>query len=312
MSPVAEPRRHLGVGAAFSVLVQGGPLIAGATLSIVLARTIGPSANGRFALLGTLVGLVELVFSLGLVGRNRVRGQPAPLVGPAGVPHAATPRRSRSAWRASASASASSRSCTTRSSAAFSTSLAIVALTSLPLVLAYVYADSILLARERYEGYAGLELSHSATFFVVGAGLAIPVRGHRRRRRAPCSGGRRRASSARFCSHAKPLATPCVDRGWFAWAGDPLRPAELGCEPPAADQLPLRRPDPRRLRSRARRRRLFRRADADEHGVGVAAGTADGAVPARGKPRRSDARGRDERARNRTRGSRRRFATASC
>src|SRR5437763_11775511 len=66
MPPVTEPRRHLGVGAALSVLVQGGPLLAGATLSIVLARTIGPSANGRFTLLGTLAGLLELVFSLSL------------------------------------------------------------------------------------------------------------------------------------------------------------------------------------------------------------------------------------------------------
>jgi O-antigen/teichoic acid export membrane protein len=163
----------LGVGAAFSVLVQGGPLIAGATLSIVLARTIGPSANGRFALLGTLVGLLELVFSLSLS---------------AGIIHEVSRRR----W----SVRQAFRTCYTAALAlglaafgvglgifallhdsvfgGISTSLAVVALMSLPLVLAYVYADAILLARERYEGYAGLELSHSATFFVVGAGLAIP------------------------------------------------------------------------------------------------------------------------------------------
>src|SRR5205823_3535719 len=55
-----------------------------------------------------------------------------------------------------------------------STSLAVVALASLPPVLAYQFADSILLARERYEGYAALELSHSATLLVIGAGLAVP------------------------------------------------------------------------------------------------------------------------------------------
>src|SRR5205823_5381660 len=53
-----------------------------------------------------------------------------------------------------------------------STSLAVVALASLPPVIAYQFADSILLARERYEGYAALELSHSATLLVIGAGLA--------------------------------------------------------------------------------------------------------------------------------------------
>jgi len=170
---MAEPRRHLGVGAAFSVLVQGGPLIAGATLSIVLARTIGPSANGRFALLGTLVGLLELVFSLSLS---------------AGIVYEVSRRR----W----SVRQAFRTCYTAALvlglAAFgvglgiftllhdsvfdgiSTSLAVMALISVPPVLAYLYADAILLARERYEGFAGLELSHSATFLVVGAGLAIP------------------------------------------------------------------------------------------------------------------------------------------
>lgn len=170
---MAEPRRHLGVGAALSVIVQGGPLLAGAVLSIVLARTIGPSANGRFALLGTLVGLLELVFSLSLS---------------AGIIYEVS-RRRWSVWQAF-------RTCYSAALvlglAAFGvglgifallhesvfggtpTSLAVVALMSVPPVLAYVYADAILLARERYEGFAGLELSHSATFLVVGAGLAVP------------------------------------------------------------------------------------------------------------------------------------------
>ena len=170
---MAEPRRHMGVGAALSVLVQGGPLLAGATLSIVLARTIGPSANGRFALLGTLAGLLELVFSLSLS---------------AGIVYEVSRRRwsVRQAFRTCYAAAF------VLGLAAFvvglgifallhhsvfggiSTGLAVVALMSIPPVLAYLYADAILLARERYEGYAGLELSHSATFFVVGAGLAVP------------------------------------------------------------------------------------------------------------------------------------------
>ena len=170
---VVEPRRPLGVGAALSVLVQGGPLIAGAALSIVLARTIGPSANGRFALLGTLAGLLELVFSLSLS---------------AGIVYEVSRRR----W----SVRQAFRTCYTAALAlglaafgagigvfallhdsvfgGISTGLAVVALVSVPPVLAYLYADAILLARERYEGYAGLELSHSATFFAVGVGLAIP------------------------------------------------------------------------------------------------------------------------------------------
>src|SRR5690348_7409417 len=63
---MTESRRHLGAGAALSVLAQGGPLLALGVLSIVLAHTVGPSGNGRFAVLTTLVGITSLVVSLGL------------------------------------------------------------------------------------------------------------------------------------------------------------------------------------------------------------------------------------------------------
>jgi O-antigen/teichoic acid export membrane protein len=173
MPPVTEPRRHLGVGAALSVVVQGGPLLAGAVLSIVLARTIGPSANGRFALLGTLVGFLELVFSLSLS---------------AGIVYEVSRRRwsVRQAFRTSYTAALVLGLAALAVGlgvfallhdsvfAGISTTLAVVALISLPLVLAYLYADAILLAREHYEGYAGVEISHSATFLAIGAGLAIP------------------------------------------------------------------------------------------------------------------------------------------
>ena len=46
-APLSTPRRHLGAGAALSVLVQGAPLVAAGVLSIVIARTIGPSGNGH-------------------------------------------------------------------------------------------------------------------------------------------------------------------------------------------------------------------------------------------------------------------------
>ena len=59
-------RRHLGAGAALSVFVQGGPLVAAAALSIVLARTIGPTGNGHFALVVTLTGFTAMVVSVGL------------------------------------------------------------------------------------------------------------------------------------------------------------------------------------------------------------------------------------------------------
>ena len=52
--------------------------------------------------------------------------------------------------------------------------VAFVALASVPPILAYQFSDSIMLARERYEGYAALEISHSTVLLIVGAGLALP------------------------------------------------------------------------------------------------------------------------------------------
>lgn len=165
-------RRHLGAGAALSVVVQGGPLAAAAAMSIVLARTIGPSGNGRFVLLATLAGLTGMVVSLGLS---------------AGIIYEVSRARwsVRGAFRTSYAAGlvlgafgfagALAVFLLLHDSVfhAVQTSLAVVALASLPPAIAYQFADSILLARERYEGYAALELSHSATFLVIGAGLAL-------------------------------------------------------------------------------------------------------------------------------------------
>jgi O-antigen/teichoic acid export membrane protein len=168
-----ESRRHLGAGAALSVIVQGGPLLAAAVLSIVLARTIGPSGNGRFALLVTLVGITAMVVSLGLT---------------AGITYEVSRRR----WSVPQAFRTTYAAALTLGlvglfgglglfalthDTVFSgipTWVALVALSSLPALLAYQYADSIMLARERYEAYAGLELSHSITLLVIGAGLAIP------------------------------------------------------------------------------------------------------------------------------------------
>jgi O-antigen/teichoic acid export membrane protein len=169
---VNAPRRHLGAGAALSVFVQGGPLLAGGVLSIVLARTIGPSGNGHFALLVTLTGVIAMVVSLGLAA-------------------AITYEVSRRRWSVKR---AFGRSYAAAALLGFvgilgglgifglahktvfggiSTELALVALASLPPVLAYQFADAIMLARERYESYAGLEISHSLTLLIVGATLAL-------------------------------------------------------------------------------------------------------------------------------------------
>jgi O-antigen/teichoic acid export membrane protein len=154
--------------------VQGGPLLAAAVLSIVLARTVGPSGNGHFALLVTLTGITALVVSLGLS---------------AGITYEVSRRRwpVRQAFRTSYLAALALGLVGLFGGlgvfalmhdtvfGGIRTWTALVALSCLPPVLAYQYAYSIMLARERYEGYAALELSHSLTLLLVGVGLTIPV-----------------------------------------------------------------------------------------------------------------------------------------
>jgi O-antigen/teichoic acid export membrane protein len=170
---VSAAKRHLGAGAALSVVVQGGPLLAGAVLSIILARTIGPSGNGRFALLATLTGITALVVGLGLT---------------AGITYEVSRRRwsVRDAFRTSYLAALALGLIGSLGGlgifvlmhdtvfGGIRTWVAVVALSSVPPVLAYQYADSLLLGREHYEGYAALELSHSGALLLVGAGLVIP------------------------------------------------------------------------------------------------------------------------------------------
>ena len=55
-----------------------------------------------------------------------------------------------------------------------STWVALLALVSVPLTLAYEYAAAILLARERYEQYTSLLVVHAFTLMLIGVGLALP------------------------------------------------------------------------------------------------------------------------------------------
>jgi O-antigen/teichoic acid export membrane protein len=169
---VSTPRRHLGAGAALSVAAQGGPLLAGAVLSIVLARTIGPSGNGRYVLLLTLVGLTSMIVSLGLH---------------AGITYEVS-RRRWSVGRAFRSSylvalllgllgivGGFAFYYLTRHSifGGIPAWVALLALASLPPTLAYEFGATILLARERYEQWSSLLLVHAATLMLIGAGLAI-------------------------------------------------------------------------------------------------------------------------------------------
>jgi O-antigen/teichoic acid export membrane protein len=171
--PEDSARRHLAGGAAISVIAQAAPLISGAVLSVVLARTIGPSGNGDYALLGTVLGITTLVMWLGL---------------PAGL----TYEVSRGAWsvrralRVSyalalvlgivASAAGFIFYLLTRHTVfvGVSTGVAVVVFASAPFFMQYQSASAIALGSDAYEIFGGLEVTHAAVILSVGAALAIP------------------------------------------------------------------------------------------------------------------------------------------
>jgi O-antigen/teichoic acid export membrane protein len=170
--PAPAPRRHLAGGAALSVVADVGPLVAAGVLSVVLARVIGPSGNGEFALLITLASFMVLLFSLGLS---------------TGL----TYEVSRGRWSAHRAFVESYRVAAvlgliggaagfgfyelTRHSIfdSVESSLAVVALATIPALMASQFATAILLGRDRYEGYMSLQLTNSAVLLVGAAGLAI-------------------------------------------------------------------------------------------------------------------------------------------
>jgi O-antigen/teichoic acid export membrane protein len=166
-----EQRRHLAGGAALSVLADIGPLVAAAALSIVLARVIGPSGNGEFALLLTLTSFVVLVFSLGLstgLTYEVSRGWPVREAS------AASYRLAAGLGLVGAVAGFGFYLLTRHSIfESVELPLALVAVSTAPALMAAQFASSILLARDRYEGYMSLQLTTAAVMLFAATGLAL-------------------------------------------------------------------------------------------------------------------------------------------
>jgi O-antigen/teichoic acid export membrane protein len=170
--PAPAPRRHLAGGAALSVIADVGPLVAAGVLSVVLARAIGPSGNGEFALLITLASFMVLLFSLGLstgltyeVSRGRWSARSA-FVESYGV---------AAVLGLIGGAAGFGFYELTRHSIfdSVESSLAVVALATVPALMASQFATAILLGRDRYEGYMSLQLTSAAILLVGAAGLAV-------------------------------------------------------------------------------------------------------------------------------------------
>ena len=199
-SAMSTPRRHLGAGAALSVFVQGGPLLAAAVAQHRPRSHDRPhraTAGSRCSRRST--GITALVVSLGLDGGDHLRGQPPPLVGAGafrtsyvaalvlglvgllgglavfllthdsvfdGIANGPGGRRARQRAAGAGVPVRGLRSCS---------------------------------ARERYEGYAALELSHAAGAAAgrrrAGHSVRADGRGHRAAGRRARRCGRRRAAS---------------------------------------------------------------------------------------------------------------------
>ena len=165
-------RRHLGAGAALSVVADVGPIVSVGALSIVLARAIGPSGNGTFALLATLVNIVVLVASLGLsagITYEVSRG-----LWPVGRAFRETYRVALILGLAGSGLGAAFYALTDDTVLrSVEPTLAVIALAAVPAFIAVQFATAILLGRDRYESYTALQLSTSA-MLLVAAILAVP------------------------------------------------------------------------------------------------------------------------------------------
>jgi O-antigen/teichoic acid export membrane protein len=166
------PRRHLASGTLFATGANVAPLAASAGLSLAIARLYGPTGTGVMSLVVNLFDAVLMIFTIGLstgVTYLVSRGE-WPLS-----------QASRQLRRAAAglglcgAASGIGFYFLTRQSIfkGVAPVLAIVSLCSLPFAISWALSAAIALGRERYEAYAGLELSQSLVVLLAGVALAV-------------------------------------------------------------------------------------------------------------------------------------------
>lgn len=163
-------RRHLGLGALASLVVQVAPLVAVTILSVVVARRLGPSGTGTIALLLALFEVLVALFGFGLT---------------TGITYL-TSRGDwsvRNAFRESQAAAAVLGTIGIGLGLAFfaithnnlfadvSVLSAVLAVGHLPFSLGRAFTAAIALARERYEAYTAFELVGTSVLLAV----AVPL-----------------------------------------------------------------------------------------------------------------------------------------
>jgi O-antigen/teichoic acid export membrane protein len=156
------------------VIADVGSLVAAAIVSVVLAREIGPSANGTYALILTLINIAALIASLGLAAGITY-----------GVSHGRWPLRNAAgaALRCAALLGLGGTALSlgfylvTEHSAMrhVAPHLALIALPMIPAALAWQFTTAILLGRDRYEGYTALLLINAGATLIVTTVLALAI-----------------------------------------------------------------------------------------------------------------------------------------
>jgi O-antigen/teichoic acid export membrane protein len=163
-------RRHLGLGALASLVVQVAPLVAVTILSVVVARRLGPTGTGAIALLLALFEVLVALFGFGLT---------------TGI----TYLTSRGEWSVRNAFLESQAAAAVLGTIGIGIGLAFFAITHdslfagvsvlsavlavghLPFSLGRAFSAAIALARERYEAYTAFELVGTSVLLA----LAVPL-----------------------------------------------------------------------------------------------------------------------------------------
>jgi O-antigen/teichoic acid export membrane protein len=151
---------------------QIAPLVAAASISLVIARVYGPSKTGVLSLVLNLFDVALLVFTLGLSSgiTYLVSRQEWPLR-----------RAMREIWLAATGLGIAGAVCAfafyliTRHSifAGVTPVVAIVPLTTLPFAIAWAFCAAAALGRHAYEAYATFEIGNAVILLVAGVLLAV-------------------------------------------------------------------------------------------------------------------------------------------
>jgi len=168
------PRRHLALGASFSLLAQLGPMGALAILSIVVGRMFGPAGNGELSLLTATLEITTMIAGLGLMGgityyvsHGRWSARKA----------GRDTLRAAGALGVAGAAGALIVYAITRDDALSGVSggLFLISVAAVPFMLTWQFVGAIALGRERYEPYAAFQVLQAFTLLVVGVALAFPL-----------------------------------------------------------------------------------------------------------------------------------------